>query len=59
MVIKYGMPQGTMTGPLLFILNIKSLLTLNGERKIISFYDTILIYNPDDWETIKQSGECD
>lgn len=58
--ISYGVPQGTVLGPLLFIIYINNLFLLNTEGQIITFADDTVIYYKDvDWIKLKKKVETD
>lgn len=58
--VSYGVPQGTVLGPLLFTIYINGLLEIKTEGDIISFADdTAILYESNTWQELKTLVEND
>nr|CAI5834501.1 unnamed protein product [Callosobruchus analis] len=58
--INYGLPQGTVLGPVLFTIYINSILESHSTGRILSFADdTAIIYSDCTWDTLKRKVEDD
>ena len=55
-----GVPQGTILGPILFIIYLNNLFNLNTSGKIVSFADDTAVYYEDTtWQNLKRKAELD
>lgn len=52
--ISYGIPQGTVLGPIMFTIYVNSLLKKKLKGRVISFADdTVLLFDDDTWQSLK------
>lgn len=58
--VSYGVPQGTVIGPVLFTIYLNQLLTLNSTGTIISYADdTVILYSGSTWADVRAKAEKD
>ena len=57
-IVKYGVPQGTVLGPLFFIIYVNEILLLNTSRTLFSYADdTAILYSEETWDDLKTNVE--